>query len=316
MASLERILVTGATGFIGSHLVEALLKDGRKIAIVKRPDSNLWRIASFQSRLKIYNNDDASLRRLFKKIKPQLVIHLAAYYVKEHRSITDAEELIRSNVLFPVKILELMRQHQVRYFINTGTCFEYDLSRKEKIKETSPLAPQNLYAATKLAFQKILRYYAGAYQMKAVNFRLFPPYGPKDNEKLVNHLLNNLTTGQRIFQSPSQQQWNFTYVKDIVTAYRKAVVYLLKMKSDYEDFNIGIDKTYSVKQIIDVLERLTGARNLVSYDRPYPPKEIFYINCSNSKARRLLGWQPRYSLERGLKETYEWYCLRHQRAKN
>jgi len=306
MGRLKTILLTGATGFLGSYLLERLLKENYNVIILKRSFSNIWRIKHLLDSTKYYDIDKIPLEKIFEENKVDIVIHLATYYKKSH-NYKDIGMMIDSNLKFPTKILDLMRLYGTKYFINTGTFFEYELVDRY-ISENTSKSPYNLYASTKLAFGEILKYYSQNYNIKIIDLKLFAPYGPKDNEnKLIPFLIKNFLKNKIIELSPSEQKWNWTYYKDVVEAYIRAIHYISNMNNNLESFNIGNDKTYTIKAIIEVLEDLTNKRNLVKYTKSYPKKEIFYVCCDNTKAKNYLGWIPKYDLYEGLKETYEYY---------
>ena len=235
-----------------------------------------------------------------------IAIHCATKYIKSHHNSRDALDVIRTNISFPTELLEHMRHTGIRYFINTGTFFEYAPS-DTPIDENHPIRPYNLYAATKQAFSNVLLYYAREQGIKAVELKLFAPYGPRDNEKLFPFLIRNFLMETPFSMSPSEQRWNFTYVSDIVDAYIQSIDYIVRMDDKLTVFNIGQSEVYSVKEVIELLQEMTKRYDLVSYTKPYPENEIFYTNCDNSKAVRRLGWSPRYDLQQGLKETYSYY---------
>ena len=302
---IKNILLTGATGFIGSHLLEKLLKESYNVIVLKRSFSDTWRIKHLLIKVKKYDIDKISLETVFKENKIDCVIYLATYYRKKH-SKEDVVNMIDTNIKFPSELLEQMRLSSVKYFINTGTFFEY-AQKSEPINETQSRLPYDLYAATKIAFSEILKYYSDQQSITSIDLKLFAPYGPKDNEKLIVFVVKNYLGKKKFSISPGEQKWNWTFVKDIADAYIKALKYIEKMDNSYEVFNIGSDKIYSIKEIIEVIEKINGGECLVSYDKPYSKNEIFYVCCDNTKAKNLLGWIPKYNLQDGLKQTYNYY---------
>lgn len=316
---IKTILVTGATGFVGSHLLKELVKQSYQVIILKRSTSNTWRIKDLLDKVKIYDDSAIVESKIFSENKIDCVVHLATYYKKNHR-MEDIDEFIESNIKFPTRLLEQMARNNVQFFINTGTFMEYDLkSGPDKelynlpgfstipIAEANPKKAYNFYAATKTAFSEILNYYANNFGIKAIDLKLFAPYGPKDNEKLVVSLINKALKKSEIHMNKGEQKWNWTYVKDIVDAYLKSLVYIDKMDSNYETFNIGNSEVFSIKEMISILENISGNKNMMSGDLLYPPREIFFVNCDNTKAKKKIGWTPKYNLPKGLEETYRYY---------
>ncbi len=303
------ILVTGATGFIGSRLVERLLESGCTVCVIIRPQSDIWRIAHLLAnpRLKVCGDKIGEIERMFLEQTIDCVVHLAGKYIKQHSKPEEVVDLISSNVSFPAVLLEIMRQYNVHSLVTAGSFFEYDLSGNVPLVESSPLKPYNFYARTKLILSDIIKDYAGSHGFSCAHLRLFSTYGPKDNEKLFSYLINNFLRKQPFQLSPSKQQWNFTYVDDVVNAFERAIDYCMSMPSGYEVFNIGHTKAVSIESIVSRLESQLAISGLVSYDKPYLSNEIFYVNCEGQKAREVLGWEAKTDIEDGLRQTVAYY---------
>ncbi len=303
---IKNILLTGATGFLGSHLLKRLLELNYQVIVVKRSFSNTWRIDKSLGGVKVYDIDKVPLKKIFEENSIDCIIHLATHYKKKHEE-SDLHGFIDTNIKLPTTLLELMKEHQVRFFINTGTFFEYALA-PEPIKENSAKKAYNLYAASKIAFTEILQYYSAHYSLKSIDLKLFSPYGPKDNEKLVVSLIKSSLQDTPLEISKGEQRWNWTYVKDIVEAYIRSINYFEFMDSNYEIFNIGNGEVHSIKTVTEAIESLSGKTGRFLYTKPYIKNEIFYVNCDNTKAKECLGWAPEYNLLSGLKETYQYYA--------
>lgn len=304
---IKTVLLTGATGFIGSHLLERLLEEGYKVVALKRSFSDTWRIEKLLGQTKFYDVDKSGLELPFKENKIDCVAHLAGTYVKKHKTVADVEGLVDNNIRFPSRICQLCVQHGVKYFINTGTFFEYDISNRP-IREDDRKQPYNLYAALKLAFSELLNFYAHEYDFKTIDFKLSATFGEKDNEKLIVFLIKSLLNGAEIEMSGGEQRWNFTYVKDIVQAYIRALENFDKIE-EYESFNVGYSEAYSIREVAEKLEKIAGDKKFrIAWGaKPYIENEIFYANCDNSKVKRVLKWEPVFNIDSGLAATYKYY---------
>ena len=304
------ILLTGATGFIGSHLLEALIKKkDNKTILLKRSTSSTWRVNSLLSKVKTYNIDNLNnIEGIFRENSIETIFHLATLYIKQHTNEEDIVRMNQANILFPSLLLECAEKYKVKTFINTGTLFEYKTSRN-KITEESPLEAHNYYAATKLAFEQILKYYNNSSNLKIFTLRLFYPYGEKDNAKVIPHIMRAFIKEERLNLSEGRQKLNFTYVNDIVDAYLKTIRYINSDKyKHYEVFNIGTDKVYSIRQIVNIIKHIAKKNIPVKFGAfPYGSNEIMYTNCDYKKANKLLGWFPKIDIEQGLQRTYNYY---------
>ncbi len=302
----KTVLLTGATGFIGSYLLENLLSLGHKVIVLKRSNSDTWRIDHLLSKVTVFNMDENDLERVFVDNKIDCVMHLATNYVKFNDKLSDVAEMINFNVNIASQLCELCIKHGVKNFINSGTMTEYTM-KETPIKEGDERVAYNLFSATKVAFDAILQFYAKRYKLRVIDLKLFAPFGEKDNPKVLVFLTKSLIEDKEIDFSGGDQKWNFTYVRDVADAYICALNYLDK-NSGYESFNIGYDEARSLKDCVSMLEQISGKKLKINFGaKPYIENEIFYVNCENNSAKTILGWQPKYNLESGLRFMYDYY---------
>lgn len=298
------VLLTGATGFLGSHLLEALLKQGYKVVVLKRSTSDLWRIHHLIEGVTAINHDEVSLEDIFKNNNIDTVIHLATCY-KKYEEVADIEEMTKSNISFPSGVLIQGLKYGLKHFINTGSYFEYDCSI-QPVSEISPLKAFNYYAATKAAFENILQ----AYQEKlsTSTIRLFSPYGEKDNNKLIPMLIKKAFNGDNIKLSEGFQKIDPIYVKDIVSAYLKCLEYshLKNNKNGHQVFNIGTGKAYSIREIASVIEEKSNKRLNLTWGE-VSSNDYEHVYADIRKAKLILDWEPKYSLKEGVLKTIKYF---------
>lgn len=302
----KKLIITGASGFIGSYLLKSILEDGEfePIVLVKST-SDLFRIEKLLEKCKVYHVDKTDIETIFTQNSIYGVLHLATLYKKSHSS-SDIEEMIYSNITFPTKLIESAAKHKCKFFINTGTFFEYDLY-SNPIRESSKQTPYNLYASTKAGFNSVLSYYANTSALNIVSLKLAAPFGYNDNHKLIPFLINSLLENKEVILEKGEQEWDFIYVKDVVSAFKKAIELALNsQRSLYEDILIGTGTKIAVKEIADILNKLHG-KELIQCIKEYPCSQIFEAYIDNSKAKNMLQWLPKYSIKEALNETYNLY---------
>lgn len=297
------ILLTGGTGFIGSHLLEKLLHLNKKVIILKRSFSNTWRINEFieNKNLVKINIDKINLNDIFNQFDIQGVFHLATYAPRSHKS-KDISNMIDSNINFPTQLLENSVHNNVKFFINTGSFFEYELNNSP-ISETDKIKSFNLYASTKTAFEDILKFYCEDYDLMCSTLKLFTPYGPKDDEKkIIPYLIiNSIQKKNMLIKSPTKKL-DFIYVKDIIDCYITLMDNISKLQQ-YEPFNIGTGIGTTIKDVLKIIEYNLGKNEHINYGK----LEDEQVWCSNKKLKEILNWSPKTNLESGLKYTIDFY---------
>lgn len=304
MKSMKTVLLTGATGFLGSHMLELLLQSGYNVIVTKRSTSDVWRIEHLLSKVQSYDIDTDSIETVFASNKIDAVIHLATLYRKFNNG-KEVAEMVSSNITFPIELLEVGLRHGLKAFINTGTFFEYDCSHLP-VDESSSLSAFNLYAKTKTAFESMLQTYSD--KLLINTFRLFSPYGEKDNQKLIPLIINRALSGNKLELSEGFQKLDFIYAKDVVAAYLAAIkrFEISDVKNEYQIFNLGSGITLSVRDVLSVVEQSAGVKIDVTWgEKSAADIPVAYANISKAKA--VLGWEPHYSIQQGICNTLSYY---------
>ena len=307
---IKKILVTGAAGFIGSHLTRRLIEDGFQVAITQRKDSSAWRIRDILDNVTVCTVDlknTQDIQAAVGQFKPDVIFHLAAYYAVEHKP-AEIPLIIDTNVLGTMNLLEAAYRAQVKLFVNTSSLFVYRDSR-ERWSEESPLNPFNLYALTKIHSEEACSFYAAKYGLRSVTFRIFPPYGPADNQRrFIPHIITSLLKGESPRMTTGRQEWDFIYVGDIVDAYVKLLTAFPSFNR-HEVFNVGTGQAVSIRKIgLRLKEIIKTDAALLWGTIEHRKNEAWFVCADVTKAKTLLGWQPRVNiLEEGLPLTVEWY---------
>lgn len=293
---METILLTGATGFLGSHLLEGLLRENYRVIIFKRSFSDTWRIKHLLHKVMFYDIDKVSLETAFKENRIDVIIHTATKYGKKGE---DCAELIGSNLLLPVKLLELSTCYNAVSFLNTDSFFN---TANLKYKYL------NAYSLSKSQSIEWLKLFSDKIQI--VNLKLEHLYGPKDsNNKFVIWLIKKYINNEPVLKlTNGEQKRDFIYVSDAVNAF---ICALKKRKtlSDYNEFEVGSGTGISIRDftikaknaVTDVSGReVTTVLNFGAI--PYREGE-FMISKADNSALKQLGWNCSVSLEEGLEKT-------------
>lgn len=289
-----KILVTGATGFIGSHLVQRLLGVKHEVHVLTRPGTDLELLGDRQGRIVVHSHSGSTqnMIEIVKDARPDVIVHLASLFVGEHKS-TDLEELINSNVLLSTQIVEAMSLNHVRQLINVGTSWQH--------YEDADYKPVNLYAASKQAFRSLLSFYVETCDLRVINLELFDTFGPNDRRDKLFNLLDRLrTTGETISMSPGYQKINLVHIDDVCDAFILALKRLrLDLVKGSETYSVCSDNSIELRELVRVYESEANVKLNVKWGgRSYRAREVMR---PWSRGVNLPGWAPRISLEKGIK---------------
>ena len=293
MASESSVLITGATGFVGYHLAAALLGHGREVHLVVRSDSSLQRLADLSGSPIIHTHDGTTAQfvRIIEQSAPQTVFHLASLFLAEHQP-HDLERLIQSNILFGMQLLEAAVGCGVPFLVNTGTSWQH----YEQIDYRAVC----LYAATKQAFEDILRFYTDAYPLRALTLKLFDTYGPHDPRYKLFALLRKASqSGETLAMSPGEQKLDLVYIDDVVQAFIHAEHLLQSSRRDVADSYAVSSQTHvSLRDVVALYARVTGWQPQIEWGmRPYRKREVM----TPWQAENVPGWEPTIDLETGIR---------------
>ena len=286
-----KILLTGATGFIGSHLAQRLVAEGHELAILVRPSSSLDVLKPIlpDIQVNIYDGSYASMLSALEAAKPSMVCHIASLFLAQHKP-EDVTRLIESNINFPTQLLEAMNHIGVKQVINTGTSWQHF--------KNDFYNPVNLYAATKQAFESLLEYYIEAQGFKAVTLKLFDTYGPGDSRpKLFSMLRNAALSQERLFMSPGEQVLDLVYIDDVIDAFVNAIHMLPSQTSGNRCFGVSSERPIRLKDLVAIYEKTLNLKLKIDWGgRNYRVREVM---CPWS-APLLPGWHAHVELEDGL----------------
>jgi nucleoside-diphosphate-sugar epimerase len=287
-------LVTGASGFIGGHLVSRLAREGWQVHIVIREGSHLPATSEFSHVVKhTHDGTTEGMIRLVGEAKPDVVFHLASLFLSQHEP-KDVEPLVLSNILFGSQLLEAMRVNGVSQIVNTGTSWQH--------YNNDDYNPVCLYAATKQAFEDILAYYTEATSIKAVTLQLFDTYGPDDPRPKLFHLLAKTANGQEVLaMSPGEQLIDLVYIDDVVDAYLCAIETLDNLSTGHQVYAVSSGKPLQLRELVSIYEKVVSVKLPIAWrKRSYRPREVM---VPWNRGRSLTGWYPKVSLAEGIQRT-------------
>lgn len=314
-----RVLVTGAGGFIGSHLAEELARRGAKLrALVRYNSRNDWGLLEeldpdLLKKIDVWSGDVTDPHYAFKAVEGcDVVFHLAALIAIPYSYVAPTA-YVAANVGGTVNILEAGRRHKVKRIVHTSTSETYGTAIYAPIDEKHPLQGQSPYSASKIGADKMAESYYRSFGLPVVTVRPFNTYGPRQSARaVIPTIATQLLSGaKRLSLGATTPVRDFNFVLDTVEGFLAAGAASSEVHG--EVINIGSGRGVTIGQTAQTIMRLTGIKAPMTQDRARlrPDKsEVMRLICDNRKARRLLGWKPRYSLDEGLALTVH-YCQTH-----
>lgn len=290
------ILITGATGFIGKHLVNKLITEGHNISCTLIKDE----FNPFGENVVTFQfwelNNNARIEFLIEN-KIDGIIHLASVFLSSH-TINDIDKLVDSNIKFGTILLDLAVHSGITWFINTGTFWQHNNNKQ--------YSPVNLYSATKQAFESIAEYYIEKNSISFVTLKLCDTYGPNDTRTKVFNLWKSISqSGERLEMTLGEQILDIVYIDDIINAYcllLKLVVCRPIAFKNGISYAVRAEKRYSLKQLAKIFEQVTNTKLNIEWGaKPYRDQEVM-IPWEHGEL--IPGWEPKTSIEMGIKQTF------------
>lgn len=290
-----KILVTGATGFIGQNLVKVLLDKNYEVHCIVRADSNTSNMSQKVTIFKYDENID-NLIEYFNKQNFDGVIHLASLFLASHTK-NDISNLVSSNIKFGTELLEACKISNTKWFINTGTFWQN--------YENEDYNPVNLYAATKKAFESIAKYYTQTSNLIFTTIKLNDTFGANDTRNKVFNLWNKIaTSGEVLEMSAGEQIIDISYVEDVVSAYEVLIAHLTShQKEEFKNktFAVTSSERMSLKELSKVFEEATNKKLNIKWGAiPYREREVM---IPYDKGQTVPNWNQKYTLKQAMQKT-------------
>jgi len=325
-----KILVTGGAGYIGCHTVSLLQKEGHEVVVF---DNLVYghKEAVFCPLVVGDLLDKKAVRKVLEENEFTAVIHFAAYALAGE-SMSKPGKYFENNILGGLNLLEAMKDFGVKYIVFSSTCAVYGYPEKLPVTEESPLNPVSVYGESKLAFEKILRWYDEIYGIKNICLRYFNAAGADLEGRIGEDHQPETHIIPLAIKTALGQQKEFTlfgddyptpdgtcirdyiHVLDLASAHIKALEFLQK-ENQSDIVNVGTGNGYSNKQILEMVKKISGADFPVKI-APRRPGDPVAIWADNKKIKKVLGWQPKYSdLETIIRSAWKWHKV-HPRGFN
>ena len=309
----KKILVTGAGGFIGSHLAESLVRLGAEVHCFVRYNSrNSWGfIDTFEEETREKINittgdlkDADAVRYVMKGI--DIVFHLGALIAIPY-SYVHPRDFVQTNVLGTLNLLTSAREEGVERFVHTSTSEVYGSALTVPITEEHPLQGQSPYSATKIGADKLAESFYFAYDLPVTILRPFNTYGPRQSARAIipSSIIQALSSKEIRFGAGKPTR-DFTYVSDTVEGFIRAAQ---AKEAVGETINIGNGKEISIQNLLEKIRDVVGQEVKLTHEpsRLRPEKsEVMRLCADITKAKELLGWKPSVALDEGLSRTVDW----------
>lgn len=313
----KKIFVTGASGFIGSHLTELLLKKNYFVTALcpYSVDNSIGWLENIKKtkNLKILNGDICDEDFITRATKRHFaIIHLAAL-ISIPYSYLSPRTYVANNIIGTLNILEAGRKNKIKKILHTSTSEVYGTAQYSPIDEDHPLVAQSPYSASKISSDKLAESYYRSFGLEVSIIRPFNTFGPRQSARaVIPTIITQVLKNKKIIKLGNiNTKRDFTYVEDTANGFIKA---LEKKNIGGQTINLGTGTTYAIKDIIEIIKKYTKKKFKIKLDpkRIRPKKsEVHLLISNNRKAKRILNWSPNYSKKDGfilsLKKTVDWF---------
>ena len=311
MAAVEgrRVLVTGASGFIGSHLTKRLVRDGAAVHALTSAVSSVYptRLLEVRDDIALHEgslSDRSAMDALVRRVRPELVFHLGAY-THVGKSWERVDECIQTNVQGTVNLLQALAGTDYERFVYTGTSEIYG-DIEVPFREDATVNPISPYSVAKYAGERYCRMFHQGHGWPLVMLRPFNAYGPAQSpDRIIPEIIVRAARGQELKMTTGRQTREFNYVDDLAEGF---VLAGTVPGIEGMVINLGGGEEIAIRDLATLILDLMG--NPIEAQlgaMPDRPTEIWRMFCDSTRAREVLGWKPAHTLADGLDKTIAWY---------
>jgi dTDP-glucose 4,6-dehydratase len=309
----REVLVTGAGGFIASHLVERLVVEGASVrAFVRynsRSEVGLLRLLNpdIFTKLKIISGDLRDVEAIRTAVQGvDTIFHLGALIAIPY-SYVHPREVIETNVMGTLNVLMAAREYHVRRVVHTSTSEVYGTAQYVPIDEKHPLQGQSPYSASKIGADKIAESFYRSFEVPVVILRPFNTYGPRQSARaVIPTIITQALIKDTVQLGSLTPSRDFTYISDTVAGFLQAAIADMVVG---QEINLGVNATITIGELAHKIFALLGKTpHIVSDEQRLRPEksEVLRLHATNQKAQTLMNWQPQISLDEGLQRTIDW----------
>jgi len=305
---MKKVLITGGAGFIGANFTYKFLDLGYNVHLIEKKESNLWRLEDIREKIRLHYVDLKNynkLESLITKLKPQIILHFAAFgtYPRKQQEV---KEMIETNLLGTINLVNACSKIDFKCFINTGSSSEYGVKDKP-MKEANLLEPNNLYGITKAAATMYCQDMVRKSGLPIVTMRPFAAYGYfEEKERLIPTVVKSCLENTELNLSSSNSVRDFIFIEDVIGAYLAIVENIQKVKG--EIFNLATGKQTTVDEVVNIIKKITHSTIKPKYGliKPAQSEPKNWV-ADISKIKKLLKWQPQHNLKKGLERDIAWF---------
>lgn len=309
----KRVLITGAGGFIGSHLTEALVKSGARVRAFIRYNSRNGRgnledlEQALVDNVEIIAGDLRDAEAIDRAVAScDLVFHLGAL-VGIPYSYKNPREVVETNILGTLNVLTAAREHEVSRVVHTSTSEVYGSARYVPIDEAHPLQGQSPYSASKIGADKLAESFYASFELPVVTIRPFNSYGPRQSARaVIPTMITQALTANEIRLGNTEALRDFTFVTDTAAAFLAAAE---AEKILGQVINVGSGREIPIGELAKIIASTVNspARTVIDQERLRPSRsEVTRLLADNRLAKQLLNWEAQVTLEEGIKRTVAW----------